>query len=171
MCSCNISLLQSPSLSTYNTTGCLPHSLIHRKHVVGPTADDNRDSLVSRAAKRARSDKLEKAAAKSLRVQVSMPVMFQRDVTKEQVSTAGSCLPCLKPSNHPYGHCLWSFHTIGCKYDLDGSWSHHVHSSLCLSSAMSSLHLYLHQHSISVTQMPDRTWTPILVLDEQACSG
>ncbi|KAL0049698.1 hypothetical protein WJX82_007869 [Trebouxia sp. C0006] len=87
----------------------------------GPTADGNRDSLVSRAAKRARSDKLEKAAAKSLRVQVSMPVMFQRDVTKEQLCNAcGSmgkqtemqpCVVCLdvsKPSKAPWCHedCL-----------------------------------------------------------------
>ncbi|DBA96588.1 TPA: hypothetical protein ACH3X1_015451 [Trebouxia sp. C0004] len=59
----------------------------------GATADDNRDSLVSPASKRARTDKLEKAAAKAVRVQVSIPAMFQRDATKEQVSTAGSvCL-------------------------------------------------------------------------------
>ncbi len=73
---------------------------------VGATADDNRDSLQS-AGKRARTDKLEKAATKSLRVQVSMPAMFQRDATKEQVGIAGSCLPCLTPKHHPYEHCLW----------------------------------------------------------------
>ncbi len=58
--------------------------MMQYKHDVGATADDNRDSLQS-AGKRARTDKLERAATKSLRVQVSMPAMFQRDATKEQV--------------------------------------------------------------------------------------
>ncbi len=106
---CNVS--RSRVSCHYNTTGCSHCSIMQYKHVVGATADDNRDSLVSPAGKRARTDKLEKAAKKSLRVQVSIPAMFQRDASKEQVSTAGSCLPCLKPKNHPYGHCLWRVFT------------------------------------------------------------
>ncbi len=112
---CHVSLMACPAAAchapkyqvTTNTTGCSYCSIMQYKHVVGATADDNRDSLVSPAAKRARTDKLEKAAKKSLRVQVSMPAMFQRDVTKEQVSTADCCLPCTKPKKHPYGHGLW----------------------------------------------------------------
>ncbi|KAL0032292.1 hypothetical protein WJX79_002892 [Trebouxia sp. C0005] len=124
----------------------------------GPTAHDNRDSLVSPASKRARTDKLEKAATKSMRVQVSMPAMFQRDAAKDQLCNAcgsmgkqtemqpcAACLDVSKPSKAPWCHedCL----SVAARHRMDKGRPAEWRCDACTSSHVRPAQAVAHSQS------------------------